>query len=672
MSQRTQRKNGGVGREKLATEVQTKEFNKPLVQWGLATVVAVIGVALVVVVVGLVYSRWLSATQWDADEGIQLVQAQLMGQGYRLYSDIWLDQPPGVPLSLLAGFRVFGESVESGRLVVLLYGLLGLAAVASLAAGICVSARRDRITGTYLTGFQNLSGLLNPGIAAVAAPLLMALAPNFFWLARSVSHDIPSVSLATLAVALALIYGHTGRARWLFLAGVFLSGGLWLKLTAALYSAPLAAFALPGVWRAPNRVREAGRGMAALAVGLLLVGAPFLLFFDVRGFMAQALATPLAARDVWPNRTPEYAQWLLEYMTVENLGVTALAVVGAWTLLRRRSYAGLVMLGWLALTALVLVNQRPLFAKHHFMLFLFPLVALAAVGVAGVWDSLRAPRQSGAVSVAVTLAALALIAVRAPGQASDLGDLIDPGPYRSLLAAADWVKTHTTPTDIIVADPPMIAFRAGRTQIPWLAAQSSKRIETGQLTNEEAIATVAKYNPPAIVLWNGRLDRLDGYMAWIKARYVPAMREKDRVLYRRFDPAEIQHPQSARLGDAADLLGYALATDGKKVNLTLYSRAIAGQDIDYTVFAHLVDASGKGYGQSDGQPEHGVSPASTWDPGQIIVDERSITLPPDAPSELWLQVGMYDLASGARLPVTVDGQRVEGDYVQLATPVPHP
>jgi len=332
-------------------------------------------------------------------------------------------------------------------------------------------------------------------------------------------------------------------------------------------------------------------------------------------------------------------------------------------------YDSVLSFGWLALTAWVSLAIGKPFTEGIAKREVPQEYWGTAVGVAGVWDSLRAPRQSGAVSVAVTLAALALIAVRAPGQASDLGDLIDPGPYRSLLAAADWVKTHTTPTDIIVADPPMIAFRAGRTQIPWLAAQSSKRIETGQLTNEEAIATVAKYNPPAIVLWNGRLDRLDGYMAWIKARYVPAMREKDRVLYRRFDPAEIQHPQSARLGDAADLLGYALATDGKKVNLTLYSRAIAGQDIDYTVFAHLVDASGKGYGQSDGQPEHGVSPASTWDPGQIIVDERSITLPPDAPSELWLQVGMYDLASGARLPVVVDGQRVAGDQLRLATPV---
>ncbi|MFN8484823.1 MAG: hypothetical protein U0768_17455 [Anaerolineae bacterium] len=625
-----------------------------------------------ILLAGVVYSRWLSATQWDADEGIQLVQAQLMGRGYRLYSDIWMDQPPGVPLSLLAGFRVFGESVESGRLVVLLYALVGLAALAVLAAGLCVAAERHRLSRKPPSDAQSAPRWLSPGLAAVAAPLLMLLAPNFFWLARSVVRDIPATSMATLAVALAVVYGNTARLRWLFLAGLVLGWALWLKLTAALYGVPLVAFALPAVWGAPNRWRDAIRGVAALAASLVLIWLPFLVFFDVRGFVAQALSTPVAARDVWPNRAPEYAQWLWEYMTVENLGITALAVVGAWALIRRRSYAGAVMLGWLALTAFVLVNQRPLFAKHHFLLFLFPLVALAGVGVAGVWDILRGPRRAGAVSVAVALTALALVAVRAPGQASDLGELVDPGPYRSLMEAVEWVKTHTAPGDIIAADPPMIAFRSGRTQIPWLAAQSSKRIETGQLTSEEAIATVAKYDPPAIVLWNGRLDRLNGYMAWVKAHYMPAIREKDRVLYRRFDPSELQHHASARLGDVAELMGYDLDSDGKKVNITLYWRAVEPQSVDYTVFAHLIDAAGKGYGQSDGQPEGGVSPASTWDAGQIVVDKRSITVPADAPAELWLQVGMYDLASGARLPVTVDGQRVEGDQVRLATPAPHP
>ncbi|MFN8474263.1 MAG: hypothetical protein U0822_18865 [Anaerolineae bacterium] len=632
-------------------------------------IVAVVCVALVIILAGLVYSRWLSATQWDADEGIQLVQAQLMSRGYHLYSDIWMDQPPGVPLSLLAGFRIFGESVETGRLIVLLYALVGLAALALLAAGLCVAAGRDSIFGKDRSDAKDSMRLLAPGIAAVAAPLLMVLAPNFFWLARSVVRDIPATSVAMLAVALALVYGNTGRVRWLFLAGVVLGWALWLKLTAALYGVPLVALAAPGVWRASHRLRETVWAVAALAAGLILAWLPFLVFFDVRGFIDQALSTPVAARNVWPNRAPEYAQWLWEYLTIENLGITALAVVGGWALIRRRSYVGVVMLGWLALTAFVLVNQRPLFAKHHFLLFLFPLVALAGVGVSGVWDILRSPRRAGAVSVAVVLAALALVAVRAPGQASDLVDLVDPGPYRSLLEAVDWVKTHTAPGDIIAADPPMIAFRAGRTQIPWLAAQSSKRIETGQLTSGEAISTIEKYDPPAIVLWNGRLDRLDDYMTWIKQRYVPAMREKDRVLYRRFDPAEIQHPQSARLGDVAELIGYNLASDGKKVDVTLYWRALEPQSVDYTVFAHLVDSAGKGYGQSDGQPEGGVSPASTWDPGQIVVDKRSIKLPPDAPGELWLQVGMYDLASGARLPVTLNGQRVEGDQVRLDAPV---
>ena len=96
-----------------------------------------------VLATALVYSRWLSTVQWDPDEGILLGWAQLMGRGFRMYTDIWSDQPPGLAVSLLAGFRLFGESVESGRLVVLVYGLLGMVG-AALIAGLLASGQIGR------------------------------------------------------------------------------------------------------------------------------------------------------------------------------------------------------------------------------------------------------------------------------------------------------------------------------------------------------------------------------------------------------------------------------------------------------------------------------------------------------------------------------------------------
>ena len=97
------------------------------------TLVGALGVLAVVVVTGVVYARWLSTAQWDPDEGILLGWAQLLGRGFRMYTDIWSDQPPGLAVSLVAGFRLFGESVESGRLVVLAYGLVGMVGAALLA-----------------------------------------------------------------------------------------------------------------------------------------------------------------------------------------------------------------------------------------------------------------------------------------------------------------------------------------------------------------------------------------------------------------------------------------------------------------------------------------------------------------------------------------------------------
>ncbi len=46
-------------------------------------------------------------------------------------------------------------------------------------------------------------------------------------------------------------------------------------------------------------------------------------------------------------------------------------------------------------------------------------------------------------------------------------------------------------------------------------------------------------------------------------------------------------------------------------------------------------------------------PTTCWQPGEFITDPYEIHLAPDAPpGEYTLEVGMYDLPTGERLPVT--------------------
>ncbi|MEM7332599.1 MAG: glycosyltransferase family 39 protein, partial [Chloroflexota bacterium] len=86
-------------------------------------------------------------------------------------------------------------------------------------------------------------------------------------------------------------------------------------------------------------------------------------------------------------------------------------------------------------------------------------------------------------------------------------------------------------------------------------------------------------------------------------------------------------------------------------------------DINYTVFVHLLDENNEIVEQSDGQPTEGIYPTAAWAPNEQILDRRHWVT--SAPSGNYrLQIGLYDLQTGVRLPVT--GEGALGDRVIIS------
>jgi len=156
---------------------------------------------------------------------------------------------------------------------------------------------------------------------------------------------------------------------------------------------------------------------------------------------------------------------------------------------------------------------------------------------------------------------------------------------------------------------------------------------------------------------------------------------------RRFTlPVGVQHRLNVRLGDQIVLAGYDLEIGGEAspqypipnlqpptgtLYLTLYWQALARPDHDYTVFVHLLDASGQIRAQVDRMPADGTRPTSGWVPGEVLIDRYEVSLSPDTPAGRYrLVVGMYDPATLQRLPaIGADGQRLPDDRVLLEADV---
>jgi hypothetical protein len=141
---------------------------------------------------------------------------------------------------------------------------------------------------------------------------------------------------------------------------------------------------------------------------------------------------------------------------------------------------------------------------------------------------------------------------------------------------------------------------------------------------------------------------------------------------RRFDlPADIGHSLDLTLGDTIHLRGFDLDTTegapGDVLPLNLYWQGDGPTDINYTVFVHLVGPDGLPHGQLDYFPGAGAAPTSSWAPGQVVVDVLDLPIAADAaPGTCHIAVGLYDAASGGRLPITDgSGQRLPDDQAIL-------
>lgn len=134
--------------------------------------------------------------------------------------------------------------------------------------------------------------------------------------------------------------------------------------------------------------------------------------------------------------------------------------------------------------------------------------------------------------------------------------------------------------------------------------------------------------------------------------------ERQGVYLRRDTPQASYQPfvtTEALFDSSIRLTGYTLpAPDNLPIDtfsLRLRWQTVHTISTDYTVFVHLVDATGTTIAQSDQYPTWIFSqPTSTWPPNTPMFDRHTLILPADLPPGPYtIQVGLYDLRSLQRL-----------------------
>jgi len=606
---------------------------------------------LVAMVAAFVAWQWpaLAKPYWEYDEGINVIKAQLVREGYRLYGQIWSDQPPLVTWLLTLAFGVGGYKVQVARGVALVCGALMIPAVALLA--------------------RELEGQA----AGLVAAVLLVLSPQFQELSRTILIGLPSVMLGSWACWAAVLCWKRGRWGYGMLAGLLFGLGMLAKPLIAPY---YVALVLLMFWAARAAAVPLAKMLLGFHIPFVCLSVLLALSVDFPDMMRQVVGTFFEARGAYgfsleANIQEIHASFGRGFYPALH-GAALLSMT--WLFLRSRR-KGIFLAAWvLASYAAVLFHSPQRWHEH--LLVVPPLTVTTALGVCSAIGSWR--QREGTLTLwqrclaSAVLLVGGLILVELPSTirwAVALYDapLLEGREAQAADQALEFLRGSVLPGSVVITDDPMLAFQAACTVPPSLAVPSFRRIKTGNLSSESLIALTQELQPAAILFWQQRLYHLEGYFDWIKRHYGLYLQLPKRWIY---VPCALEAPQLAFSPNGLTLLGSELrrfpVDPGETIDLKMCW--VANQDLsgDYTLFVHLVDEEGRPWGQADLRPMNGAYPTYHWRPKEPVAIYVRIPVSTAAPAgEKMISVGWYD-AEKRRLPL-YDGQRrrLAGDVLIL-------
>ena len=447
-----------------------------------------LGPPIILILIFFLFFPTRSDFEFSSDEGINLMKAMLVERGYKMYDQIWSDQPPLFSLMLAGLMRIFGYKVGVTRTFVLILSAILL--------------------------WANIQFLrMNWGNRhAIFGAMFLFLLPTYITLSISTMVGLPSITFAALSILSLAAWHKKRRYTWLFLSAAALGISVLIKLFTGFLAPIIVLGLLTGEY---SRTKD-GRNWIKILTPVFLWGAVFSILTIGIGFLLvgpqnvlQLFETHLLASDVvsfdeWSFTIVRYTRGLRPLLF--------LAIVGTVITIRKRSWTSLYLFFWMVTAYLILLNHTPVW-WHHQLLMSVPATILAGITVGEIaptvlkliqWRQFKDTR--GLIQLAGLIGLFFFVfSVRVPYELEYFNPIpsltttgLNLGMEREKILAT--IIRHAPETKWIVTDLPMYAFRARLSVPPNLAVFSQKRFLTGSLTEQDVIDTIQEYQPEQILL----------------------------------------------------------------------------------------------------------------------------------------------------------------------------
>lgn len=617
------------------------------------------------------------------DEAFKGVQARKVIAGPErpiFFNENFTEEPMRIYSTALC-FYFFGESTWSLRLSSALAGILTVAAVYALARELFRSRWAAALAGFTLTILYWHVNFSRLGMEPVLTPLMLTLAILFLW--RGFRHLSPgpfgkTEKRGSALLDFALAGAFLGGTQYTYKAALFVpflvaivigvemvvQSGFWARywrgialgtLVAVLVFAPLGLYFVTH-WsefiERPSTVVVTDSGAPAMLDNVIRVAA----MFFIRG-------------DENPRSNLPFRPALDPFLAIGFIA----GVLACLVRLRRPESRWLLL--WLGVMVLpsVLTDFAPHFGRS---IGVTPAIALTvAHGFGWLGERIRAPRSALTALLLLGLVTSSYTTLHdyfdTWGSRTGLFDSFDVGYLSLAQKLRDRPGNEAAYFSPVPAENYTMQFGlAGREArsfdgrkvlvLPPPGAPASYGIVTRE--DPRSMARLAKIFPRGAVVNSVSDFTGKPYAAIFRAEDAPQIAPQRLV--------------RARLGETIQLIGYDMAREDGAIGLTVYWGSIAETREDYTVFVHLIgDTNANGginpatrspvWAQDDTRPGHDSYPTTVWQAGEVIIDEYRLVIPRDVTrNEYQIEIGMYILKTGARVPMTdAAGAPMENDRV---------
>ena len=450
-----------------------------------------------------------SVLSLEGDEATEFAKAQLVAKGYRLYADIWNDQPPLHTMLLATAFSAFGPSLFTGRVIAAGFGLLAIVSI-------------------YLC-----ARLLSGRVAGVVAALWLYTAPECLSLFHAAMLEPAAVSIGLVSLTLALIASLRMNFAVKALSGCALGLALQIKYTALMVGF---AGALVLAW--PETVGGSSIPLTQRLKGLGIWFGSCVIVFLVAGSLLPTVDFPTLLRSQTSSPPKEFGAVRLPLRHLVANWEFWLIVGGSllWAL-KRRTLKLLVPFVLLGTSLFVHALHRPWW-YYYYLHLAVPLAWLWGVlfnGLAESTKSLRARqlvartplRRAGGI-----FAALAVCWIFSGMISRYLDSIlrIRNALERKDCATVQVLKRRTSQDDFVFTRDKRYTFAAGVPVPPTLCVLAAKRYWSGAISEDGIRAELLRLRTPFVLFNKHEVDY--DWNAFLGRHYTKLVETELMALYR--------------------------------------------------------------------------------------------------------------------------------------------